>query len=187
MESKEVVSLREHFERRLLDERHISEERFRAQEQAIAVATKELERRLDLLNESRKALEDQTRTYVTKAEHDRVREDIGEIKAKYAPLSHAERNTGDIRILENRLGGYLTLAEYTNRHEELARDVRRVDAVTTGLVTKEEFNRAMRDINDKVGRIDNVLSNYAGRLLVLSGVLVILMFAIPLILTYLVQ
>lgn len=68
------VSLKEYFERRLLDMERATQASLRNSETAIDKAEQATTYRLALLNESRDALKDQTRLYITRAEFDGLRD-----------------------------------------------------------------------------------------------------------------
>jgi len=68
-DEKNYVSLKEHFESRVS-----------ALEKATEVATNVLDKRLDSMNEFRAQLKDQASTFVSRIEHEKVMEDLRELR-----------------------------------------------------------------------------------------------------------
>jgi hypothetical protein len=85
------VSLREYFERILVERDNVLEQRYRDQQTAIQTALTAMDKRLDGMNEFRATLQDQSAKQLTKAEFqmfkDKVDEDIRILRESKAELS----------------------------------------------------------------------------------------------------
>lgn len=132
MESREVVSLREHFEqrlkdqqayfeRRIVDERRLSDEARQGDkalihqyqdlaDRALKIAETSDQRHFLALNNAGETLKAQNETYATKAETNAIRESINEIKLNYAPLGtlkavsdKADKAEGKLNNLDGRM------------------------------------------------------------------------------------
>ena len=82
-----IVSLREYVERRLADQKELFEKSQEAQDAATSLARLSMEKRLEGMNEFRDALKDQTKTFITRTEHDMVLRQISSLELTRAEMA----------------------------------------------------------------------------------------------------
>ena len=90
MTEREVVSLKEYFERRLDEQRAYFEAKLEAVDKTMREATESLNKRLEGMNEFRSALKDQNVTFLSRneyfAQHEKLEADIRVLRESKAML-----------------------------------------------------------------------------------------------------
>lgn len=78
------VELKEHFNQQLKDFKALEESRFQSLEKAVRLAARQMEKRLDSMNEFREQLKDQSNTFLPRdsfeAKHELIQKQVDELR-----------------------------------------------------------------------------------------------------------
>ena len=80
------IPMKDYVDRVLCEQRKYMDERFRAIEKSTGEAKEDMSVRLESMNEFRRQLKEQEATFITRPEHDKIVQDIRELRESRAEL-----------------------------------------------------------------------------------------------------